>query len=398
MDLNFSKEEVEFRQEVKVFLQASLPEDIQEIARKGQHFGKEHFQRWQKILNEKGWGAPNWPTEHGGPGWSATQKYILEEEMGMAGAPIPPPFGIGMVGPVIIAYGSDAQKEKYLPRILNADDWWCQGYSEPGAGSDLASLKTKATRDGDKYVINGQKIWTSYAHYADRMFCLVRTDKEAKPQAGISFILLDMDTPGITVRPIKSMNNFHMLNEVFFEDVRVPAENLVGEENKGWTYAKFLLGHERANIADIGASKRHLTGLKEMVATINSDGKPLAEDDTFRRKIAGLDVKLMALEYTQLRFLAEDEAGRDVGPVASILKIKGSELTQAITETSVEALGYYAMPYVDDLVQPGSNTEAVGGEFATGVVPYFLYKRATSIFGGSNEIQRNIIAKAVLEM
>ena len=396
MDLNFSQEETAFRQEVQSFLQSSLPEDIREIADKGQHFAKDHFVRWQKILNDKGWGAPNWPEEHGGPGWSATQKYILEEEMGISGAPMPPPFGTGMVGPVIIAFGTDAQKKKYLPRILNAEDWWCQGYSEPGAGSDLASLRTRAERVGDEYVINGHKIWTSYAHYADRMFCLVRTDKEAKPQAGISFILLDMNTPGITVRPIKSMNNFHMLNEVFFEDVHVPAENLVGEENKGWTYAKFLLGHERANVAEIGASKRRLIRLKETAGSVMANGKPLIEDPAFRHKVAELEVKLMSLEYTQFRLLADDEAGRDVGPAASILKIKGSELTQSISETAVEAIGYYAMPYLDEVVQPGSNALPVGGDFATGVVPDFLYKRATSIFGGSNEIQRNILAKMVL--
>ncbi|MDP6842239.1 MAG: acyl-CoA dehydrogenase family protein [Rhodospirillales bacterium] len=396
MDFNFSEQDLAFRREVRDFMRRSLPAELREIAERGQRFGKEHFVRWHRILFERGWAAPSWPVEHGGPGWTPIQKYIFQEELGLSGAPMPPLFGIGMIGPVLIAFGNAEQKQKYLPPILNGDDWWCQGYSEPGSGSDLASLRTKAVRDGDHYVVNGQKIWTSYAHYADRMFCLVRTDDTVKPQAGISFLLIDMTTPGITVRPIISQDNKHSLNEVFFEDVRVPAENLVGEEGQGWTYAKFLLGHERAHISDIGGSKRRLSRLRKIAAAETAGGRPLTEDPAFRRKLADLEVKLMTLEVTQFRLLADEEAGRDVGPAASILKIKGSELSQEIGEAAVEAVGYYGMPYIDEAVQPGGAAPPVGLEHATGIVPDYLYLRALSILGGSNEIQRNILAKLAL--
>ncbi|MDP6175497.1 MAG: acyl-CoA dehydrogenase family protein, partial [Rhodospirillales bacterium] len=332
MELQFSNKELAFQQEVRDFISGTLPADIREISDKGQHFAKEHYLRWHSILYEKGWSVPGWPEEHGGPGWTATQKYIFNTEMGLAGMPMPVPFGPVMVGPVIIEFGNHAQKKKYLPRIESGEDWWCQGYSEPGSGSDLASLKTRAVRDGDHYLLNGQKIWTSYAHYADRMFCLVRTDTEVKPQAGISFLLLDMDMPGITVRPIITMNKFHSVNEVFFDNVKVPVENRVGEENMGWTYAKFLLGNERTSIANIGQAKRRMEQIKTAARAELMDGEPLIEDRIFARKIADLEVKLMALEYTQFRLLADEEAGRDVGAVASVLKIRGTELTQAQTE------------------------------------------------------------------
>ncbi len=396
MAFNFGEKDQAFRREVREFMHRSLPEDIREIAERGQRFDMEHYVRWHKILFERGWAAPNWPVEHGGPGWTPTQKYIFQEELGLSGAPVPPPFGVGMIGPVLIAFGSAEQQRTYLPRILNGDDWWCQGYSEPGSGSDLASLRTKAVRDGDQYVVNGQKIWTSYAHYADRMFCLVRTDDTVKPQAGISFLLIDMATPGITVRPIVSQDNNHSLNEVFFEDVRAPVGNLVGEEGQGWAYAKFLLGHERANIADIGGSKRRMARLRRIANGEMAGGRPLAEDPAFKRKLAELEAKLMILEATQFRLLADEEAGHDVGPVASILKIKGSELSQAITEAAVEAVGYYGMSYIHESMQPGGNVPLAGPDHATGVLPDYLYRRSTSILGGSNEIQRNILAKAVL--
>ncbi len=287
-------------------------------------------------------------------------------------------------------------KRKNICRGSKAAYWWCQGYSEPGSGSDLASLRTRAERDGDEYVINGQKIWTSYAHYADRMFCLVRTDTEVKPQAGISFVLLDMDMPGITVRPIITQNKFHSVNEVFFEDVRVPVENRVGEENMGWTYAKFLLGNERTSIANIGQAKRRMVQIRRMAEAETVDGRPLIEDRVFQRKIADLDVKLMALEFTQFRLLAEEEAGRDVGAVASVLKIRGSELAQAQTEVAMEAVGYYGMPYQEEFYHPGANPPPIGPEHAPAALPDYLTQRALTILGGSNEIQRNIIAKAVL--
>jgi len=396
MDFNFSDLDLAFRQEVRDFMQQSLPDELREIAEHGQHFRNEHYVRWQKILFEQGWAAPGWPVEHGGPGWTPTQKYIFQEELGLSGAPMPPAFGIGMIGPVLIAFGNDQQKAEYLPCILNGDDWWCQGYSEPGSGSDLASLRTKAVLDGDHYVVNGQKIWTSYAQYANRMFCLVRTDDTVKPQAGISFLLIDMDTPGMTVRPIISQDNDHTLNEVFFEDVRVPAENLVGEAGQGWTYAKFLLGHERAFIGDIAGSKRRLARLKKIAAAELSNGRPLNEDPAFRRKLADLEVKLMILEVTQFRLLADEEAGKDIGPAASILKIKGSELSQLISETAVEAIGNYGMPYVHDAVQPGGDEHAIGPNYATGILLDYLFLRALSILGGTNEIQRNILAKTAL--
>ena len=396
MDFNFSDQDQAFRQGVRDFMRRSMPGDIREIAERGQRFDKKHYVHWHKILFERGWAAPNWPVEHGGPGWTPTQKYIFQEELGLSSAPVPPPFGVGMVGPVLITFSSAEQQRTYLPRILNGDDWWCQGYSEPGSGSDLASLRTKAMRNGDHYVVNGQKTWTSYAHYADRMFCLVRTDTEVKPQAGISFLLLDMDMPGITVRPIITMNKFHSVNEVFFDNVKVPVENRVGEENMGWTYAKFLLGNERTSIANIGQAKRRMEQIKTAARAELMDGEPLIEDRIFARKIADLEVKLMALEYTQFRLLADEEAGRDVGAVASVLKIRGTELTQAQTEVEIEAMGHYAIPYPEEFYQPGANIPPIGPDHAPAAMLDYLTQRSLSILGGSNEIQRNIISKAVL--
>ena len=396
MDLKFTEAEEKFRQDVRAFIAAELPDTMKGRAGRRRRFEREHYLEWHRKIAAKGWIAPDWPVEWGGTGWTATQKYIYEEEMGAAGAPLPLPFGPNMLGPMLIAFGSEEQKKHYLPRIVSGEDWWCQGYSEPGAGSDLASLKTKAVREGDEYVINGQKIWTSYAHYATHIFLLVRTSDEGKPQEGISFLLVDMKTPGITVRPIISIDMEHSVNETFFDNVRVPVANRVGEENKGWTYAKYLLGFERTTLAQIGDSKSRLRALKEIATDQKAGGRPLIEDPVFRRRIAEIELKLMALEFTLFRYLAAEEAGGDVGAVASLAKIKGTELTQALTEATIEALGTYALPYVSDLLDHGTNTEPIGPEYAASAMPSYLYARALTILGGSNEIQRNIIAKHVL--
>jgi alkylation response protein AidB-like acyl-CoA dehydrogenase len=396
MDLKFTEAEERFRREVRDFIAAELPEPMNGRASRRRRFEREHYLEWHRRIAAKGWIAPDWPAEWGGTGWTATEKYIYEEEIGLAGAPLPLPFGPKMLGPVLIAFGSEEQKKKYLPRIASGEDWWCQGYSEPGAGSDLASLKTNAVREGDEYVVTGQKIWTSYAHYATHIFALVRTSDAGKPQEGISFLLIDMKTPGIAVRPIVSIDLEHSVNETFFDNVRVPVENRVGEENKGWTYAKFLLGHERTSLAQIGDSKSRLRALKEIAARESAGGRPLIEDPVFRRRLAEIELRLMALEFTLFRYLAAEESGGDVGAVASLAKIKGTELTQAITEATLEAVGTYGLPYISELLDFGSNTEPVGPDYAAAAMPNYLYARALTILGGSNEIQRNIIAKQVL--
>src|SRR5215813_10652682 len=323
MDLRFTPEELAFRDEVRSFMRDSLPADIRSKMVEGRHLGKDDIVRWQRILNEKGWAVPHWPVEWGGTGWSPTQQYIFQEEMQQAPAPQPLGFGTSMVGPVIIAFGNDEQKNHYLPRIRNIDDWWCQGFSEPGSGSDLASLKTKAVRAGDHYVVNGQKTWTTQAQHADMIFCLVRTSQEAKKQEGISFLLIDMKSPGITVRPIVTMDGSAEINEVFFDEVKVPVENLVGEEGKGWDYAKFLLGNERVGIARVGISKARIRRLKEIAAFERAGDKPLIEDERFAMKIAAVEVQLKALEMTQLRVIAaeRDNNGKP-DPASSILKIR----------------------------------------------------------------------------
>jgi len=348
------------------------------------------------MLHAKGWGGPSWPAQFGGPGWNPVRQYIFEEESAAAGAPRAIPFGLKMVAPVIMAFGSPLQQQRFLPRILSADDWWCQGYSEPGAGSDLASLKTRAVRDGDHYVVNGQKTWTTLGQYADWIFCLVRTDIEVKPQAGISFILVDMKTPGITVRPIITMDGAHEVNEVWFENVRVPVENLVGEENRGWTYAKFLLGHERTNIAGIGIAKRELARLKRIAREETKRGKPLIKDPLFAARIAQVEIDLLALEITNLRVLSAEAEKRAPGPEASILKIKGTEIQQAITELLVQAVGAYALPLRRDAMKPGHDGDAVGPDYATALSAGYLNMRKLSIYGGSNEIQKNIISQMIL--
>ena len=314
MDLTLTPEERAFQEEVRAFLHERLPDDVREGTRIGARMDKERHVRWQKILYEQGWMAPNWPVEHGGTGWTPLQRYLFEEEMEAAWAPPPIPFGVHMVGPVIIAFGTGAQKRRFLPRILASEDWWCQGYSEPGAGSDLAALKTRAVRDGDHYVVNGQKTWTSLAQHADWIFCLVRTSQEGKRQEGISFLLIDMHSPGVTVRPIRTMDGSEEINDTFFEEVRVPVENLVGEEGKGWTYAKYLLGHERTGIAGVARSKAQLRRIREIAANEMSGGCPLAEDRRFRERLAEIEVDLMALEHTILRIVSAMNAGATPRP------------------------------------------------------------------------------------
>jgi len=399
MDLRFTPEELAFRDEVRTFMRTALPADIRSKLVEGRRLKKDDLVVWQRILNAKGWAAPHWPAEWGGRNWTPTQHYIFLEEMQQAPAPPPLAFGVTMVGPVIIAFGSDAQKKRFLPRIANLDDWWCQGFSEPGSGSDLASLKTSAKRVNGNYVINGQKTWTTTAQYADWIFCLVRTNPAAKKQEGISFILIDMKTPGVTVRPIVTIDGGREVNEVFFDDVKVPAENLVGQENKGWDYAKFLLGNERTGIARVGMSKERIRRLRELAALERADERPLIEDERFRAKIAAVEVELKALEMTQLRVVAAERnrKGNRPDPASSILKIKGSEIQQTISELLLEVVGPYALPYQPEyLDEERWNEPPVGPDWAPSLAPTYFNMRKVSIYGGTNEIQKNIIAKAIL--
>jgi pimeloyl-CoA dehydrogenase large subunit len=396
MDLRFTPEEIAFRDEVRAFFRSALPESTRRKLVEGRKLAKEDTVNWQRILNAKGWAVPHWPVEWGGTGWSVVQQYIFQEEMQQTPAPQPLGFGVNMVGPVIYTFGTEEQKRRYLPRIANLDDWWCQGFSEPGSGSDLASLKMSAKRDGNHYVVNGQKTWTTSAQYADWIFCLVRTDPAAKKQQGISFLLIDMKTPGVTVRPIRTIDGGQEVNEVFFDDVCVPVENLVGEENKGWDYAKFLLGNERFGIARVGVSKERIRRIRELAAIERVGDTPLIETPRFREKLAAVEIELKALEMTQLRVVA-DERNRARGkpnPASSILKIKGSEIQQATTELLLEVVGPYAAPYQPE--QEGWNEPPAGPEWAAPIAPTYFNYRKTSIYGGSNEIQKNIIAKAIL--
>jgi pimeloyl-CoA dehydrogenase large subunit len=401
MDLRFTPEELAFRDEVRMFMRTTLPADIRRKLVEGRRLKKDDLVIWQRILNAKGWAVPHWPAEWGGRNWTPTQHYIFLEELQQAPAPPPLGFGVTMVGPVIIAFGSDAQRKRFLPRIANLDDWWCQGFSEPGAGSDLAALKTSARRDGDHYIVNGQKIWTSTAHHADWCFCLVRTDPAAKKrQEGISFLLIDMTTPGITVRPIVSIDGSHHLNEVFFDDVRVPAENLVGEENKGWDVAKYLLGHERAGIARLGKSKERVKFAKEAAHGMRANGKPLIDDPAFRLRIAQLETDIKALEITQFRVVsayAKREAGKS-DPLSAALKIKGTELLQATTELAMDVGGPLARPDWAQELEALSNEPELGPAWAGEATKSYLFLRAASIYGGTNEIQKNILTKAVLRL
>ena len=394
MDLNYSPQDEAFRTEVREWIAAHLPADLQHKVLNHLRLSKEEFVRWHKILAKQGWVAPGWPREWGGTGWNATQRHIFEEECGAAGTPMIMAFGIAMVAPVIMKFGNEAQKNYYLPRIYDCTDWWCQGYSEPGSGSDLASLKTRAVRDGDHYVVNGQKTWTTLAQHADMMFCLVRTADGERRQEGISFLLIDMKTPGITVRPIIMFDEDHEVNEVFLDDVRVPLQNLIGEENKGWTYAKYLLGHERTGIAAVGRSKRELEALKRLAQRQYKNGRPLLEDPLFGAKVASLEIELMALEVTVLRVVSSEGAQRGPGPEASLLKVKGTEIQQMLTELMLEALGPYAMPFQRDYLE-GKSEHALDDDAAP-IAAYYLNYRKTSIYGGSNEIQKNIMSQMIL--
>jgi pimeloyl-CoA dehydrogenase large subunit len=397
MDLNFTKEENAFRDEVRDFFKKNVPTETKKRLIEGRKLEKDDIVNWQRILNKKGWAVYQWPKEYGGTGWTPVQKYIFLEELQRAPAPDPLPFAVSMVGPVIYAFGNEQQKKHFLPRIANLDDWWCQGFSEPGAGSDLAGLSTKAVREGDHWIINGQKTWTTLAQYADWIFVLARTDTKAKKQEGISFILCDMKTPGITVRPIQLIDGGMEVNEVFFDNVKVPYENLVGQENRGWDYAKFLLGNERTGIARVGISKERIRRLKELAKLEVSGGKPMMEDPRFRAKVSQVEIELKALEMTQMRVVAGEGKRRDnkPDPASSILKIKGSEIQQNITDLLMEVVGPFALPFADE-DEAGSNELPVAPDYAGPLAPIYFNYRKVSIYGGSNEIQKNIIAKAIL--
>jgi alkylation response protein AidB-like acyl-CoA dehydrogenase len=391
MELNLSSEDAAFRDEVRAFIAENYPQEMR-VPNQETDLTKEQSLLWHRILFKKGWIAPLWPKQYGGTGWSIIQRFIWEQETSRAGTLPALAFGVTMVGPVIYTYGSEAQKAKFLPRILSGEDWWCQGYSEPGSGSDLASVRTEAVRDGDHYVVNGHKTWTTLAQHADWIFCLVRTDPQAKPQAGISFLLIDMKTPGVTVRPIITIDGSHEVNDVFLEDVRVPVENLIGEENKGWTCAKFLLGNERTSMAGIGRSTRYLNRLKEIVKAEISEDDPARGE--FVKDIARVELDVLALEATELRIVAQMSRGIDPGPVASLFKIRGTEIFQRITDLTHRAIGNYGLalrehPSSANIFMPGPDHGHTASE-------KYLNSRKLSIYGGSNEIQHNIIAKAVL--
>ena len=395
MDLSFSAEEQTFRAELRLFLADKLPPEMADAVRLGRGLSKQDHQGWHAILNAQGWLAPNWPKEFGGCEWGAVQRHIFEEECARAHAPRIVPFGLSMLAPVLQKFGSKAQQDHYLPRILSGEDWWCQGYSEPGAGSDLASLTTKALRDGDHYVVNGQKTWTTLGQHANWIFCLVRTDPTVKQQAGISFLLIDMDSPGIEVRPIILLDGSDEVNEVWFSDVRVPVENLVGEENKGWTYAKYLLTHERTNIAGVGFSRAGLAAVKRLARSQQHRGRPLIENPHFAARVAQVEIDLMALSTTNLRIVSAAAKGQAPGVESSMLKVKGTQVRQEINDLARRAAGVYAMPFASEAVQ-GSNEAPIGPDGTAAVAAQYFNNRKLSIFGGSNEIQRNIIAKVKL--
>lgn len=395
MDLSYTDEERAFRDDVRAFLRDDLPTAFSDKVRKGQELSKADMERWHAILNARGWLAPNWPKEFGGAEWNAVQRHIFEEEAAAARAPRIVPFGLSMLAPVLQKFGSKAQQAHWLPRILDGSDWWCQGYSEPGAGSDLASLKTKAVRDGDHYVVNGQKTWTTLGQHANMIFCLVRTDATVKQQEGISFLLIDMETPGIEVRPIVLLDGGAEVNEVWFTDVKVPVESLVGEENKGWTYAKYLLSHERTNIAGVGFSQAGLTSVKRLARAENHNGKPLIENPHFAARVAQVEIDLRAMATTNLRIISKAAAGSAPGVEASMLKVKGTIIRQEINDLARRAVGPYAMPFASEAVE-GANDMIPDPHAAGPVAAQYFNNRKLSIFGGSNEIQRSIIAKVTM--
>jgi len=386
---------------VRAFFEAELPADIRARMQLGKRLRKDDMMRWQKILHRHGWGAVMWPRRFGGAEWSVVQQHIFEEERADIGAPPQNAFSLRMLAPVLMNFANAAQQEYFLPRIIAGEDWWCQGYSEPGSGSDLASLRTSAVRHGDHYLVNGQKTWNTYGQYADWIFCLVRTDTEARPQQGISFLLIDMKTPGITLRPIITLDGEHEINDIWFDNVEVPAANLVGEANRGWTYAKFLLTHERTNNAGIGACKRALKKLKEIAADQTANGRPLIEDTRFRDRIAQVELELMALEVTNLRVLSATASGNQVlGPEVSVLKIKGSEIIQDLAELQMHALGHDALPYLREALELNWVEEPLLAEhyrpYAPSLSGQYFNLRKTTIYAGSTEIQKNIISQQIL--
>ncbi|MDP7316265.1 MAG: acyl-CoA dehydrogenase family protein [Pseudomonadales bacterium] len=397
MDLKLSEADQRFRDEVRDFLESNLTEDIRIERRDSHAIGQfEHIEVWHKKLYEKGWIAPGWPREHGGTGWNEVQRFIFANECWQRGAPMLAPFGITMCGPVLMAFGTEEQKQYFLPRILSMQDYWCQGYSEPGSGSDLASLKTRAEDKGDRYLVNGHKIWTTHAHHANRIFLLVRTDTATKPQAGISFLLVDMDSPGIRVEPIITLAGDHEVNQVFIDDVEVPKNRLVGKENEGWTVAKYLLSHERSG--GNAAMVHQIVADIRFVATVEQtgDGRRLIEDTQFLRDLSTLEIDLLGVDMMERRIMSEFSQGGDPGAKSSILKARGTELMQRATMLNMELLGYYAIPDQKDARKPGSNIAVVGPDYAVAATAAYLNDRAASIYAGSNEVQRNIIAKMVL--
>lgn len=398
MDMSFSAEDEAFRREVRAFLAKALPKDVAHKVHNGFHVTRPEIMAWHKALYDKGWITPNWPEAWGGPGWTTNQKYIYDEESSLAGAPRPIMFGITMCGPVLMRYGTEKQKNYFLPKIASGEIIFCQGYSEPGSGSDLASLKMKAVRDGDDFVLNGQKTWTTSAHMADWIFCLVRTSNTGKRQEGITFILVDMATPGVAVKPLITMDGAHEVNEVFFDDVRVPASQVIGEVDQGWTVAKYLLGHERMGGGALGGVKKLLSQLKEIAKAEESGfGGKLWDRTEFRNKVAESEIELMALEVQMMRLLAAMSADREMGFEASMIKIRRTEILQRLSELKMEAVGYYGAPYIKEaLIDDRWNEEAVGADYMNALTPQYLNNRKHSIFAGSNEIQHNIIAKRVL--
>lgn len=396
MDLQFTSEELAFREEVQVFLEEDLSSALAAKVRQGKHLSKRDFEQWHASVRRRGWLANHWPVEYGGTGWTPTEKFIFENECALAGAPRLVAFGLSMLGPVLIKYGNEEQKKYWLPRILNGDDFWCQGYSEPDSGSDLASVRTSAIRDGNYYIVNGQKTWTTLGHFANMIFCLVRTNKDVKPQHGISFLLIDMNSPGIEVRPIITLDGKHEVNEVFFTDVKVPAENLVGEENKGWTYAKYLLTYERTNIAGVGYAIAELNRLKDTVRKVNRNGKALNRDPQFATRIAKVEIDLENLRTTNLRVLASASVGDVSIAKTSMLKVRSTEIRQEIVSLTRRAAGLHALVAADEALPDEHDHDAAGGnESAMAAAVYFNYRKL-SIYGGSNEIQKNIVSKLIL--
>ncbi len=391
MDLNFTPDELAFREEIRAWVAANLPKDISHKVHNALRLTRDDLQTWARILGKKGWHGFAWPKQFGGPGWNSTQRHLFEEECALAGAPRIVPFGPVMVAPVIMAFGTPEQQQRFLPGIMSGEVWWSQGYSEPGAGSDLASVKTRAVRAGNRYVVNGQKAWTTLGQYGEWIFCLVRTSTEGKPQTGISFLLIDMKSPGVTVRPVKLLDGEPEVNEVFFDDVEVPLENLVGEENKGWTYAKYLLAHERTGIADVNRSKRELERLKRI-----AKAEGVYEDQRFRDEIARLEIDVVALEMMVLRVLAAEKSGKQPLEIAGLLKIRGSEIQQRYAELMMLAAGPYSLPFILEAMEAGWQGDYVGAAHCAPLAGTYFNLRKTTIYGGSNEVQRGIVAQSLL--